>query len=276
MPKFHTAQGFLTPYALSCGYVETRGDAESGVRLERDMSGAYRVAGTGRWIRHEGERFFAKLTDARRYFLAFDHHTLSCLIRGLHELGEHMNEDQRTLQQQHSPYWHDVNPWRDKIVYVTLEDLAGCLKHLGAPIRLFDGTTVIQTVEWLVSEWRRNGDKLDAYVLPQPSGQHSGGIRYGAKPAEYLSPYCDCDKLFALLKATTKPRDHYPNLDIKYPDPKARPARFGTSTHWRARAEECKVLAKQMRDPESKSAMLQVAKGYERLAHHAEANPFEE
>jgi len=40
--------------------------------------------------------------------------------------------------------------------------------------------------------------------------------------------------------------------------------------HWRARAEEARVLAKQMNDSESKDAMLRIAEDYERLAKRAE------
>jgi hypothetical protein len=40
--------------------------------------------------------------------------------------------------------------------------------------------------------------------------------------------------------------------------------------HWRARAEEARVLANQMNDSESKDAMLRIAEDYERLAQRAE------
>jgi hypothetical protein len=40
--------------------------------------------------------------------------------------------------------------------------------------------------------------------------------------------------------------------------------------HWRARAEEARVLANQMNDSESKDAMLRIAEDYERLAKRAE------
>jgi hypothetical protein len=39
--------------------------------------------------------------------------------------------------------------------------------------------------------------------------------------------------------------------------------------HWRARAEEARILASQMNDAESKDAMLCTAEGYERLAKRA-------
>jgi hypothetical protein len=40
--------------------------------------------------------------------------------------------------------------------------------------------------------------------------------------------------------------------------------------HWRDRAEEARVHAEQMRDPEACRMMLEIAAGYERLAKKAE------
>ena len=40
--------------------------------------------------------------------------------------------------------------------------------------------------------------------------------------------------------------------------------------HWRARADEERILAKQMNDAEAKVAMLRIAEDYERLAQRAE------
>jgi hypothetical protein len=40
--------------------------------------------------------------------------------------------------------------------------------------------------------------------------------------------------------------------------------------HWRARAQEARILAGQMNDSESKDAMLRIAEDYERLAKRAE------
>ena len=41
------------------------------------------------------------------------------------------------------------------------------------------------------------------------------------------------------------------------------------SDHWRVRAEEARVLARQMDDSESKDTMLRIAEDYERLARRA-------
>ena len=40
--------------------------------------------------------------------------------------------------------------------------------------------------------------------------------------------------------------------------------------HWRERAEEARVHAEQMNDPESKKAVLRIAEDYEKLAKRAE------
>jgi len=39
--------------------------------------------------------------------------------------------------------------------------------------------------------------------------------------------------------------------------------------HWRKRADEARALAEQMKDPQSKEAMLRIAHDYERLAERA-------
>jgi hypothetical protein len=49
------------------------------------------------------------------------------------------------------------------------------------------------------------------------------------------------------------------------------PASFiNDPAHWRQRAEEARTIAEQMSDPNSKDAMLRIAKDYERLAERAE------
>jgi hypothetical protein len=48
------------------------------------------------------------------------------------------------------------------------------------------------------------------------------------------------------------------------------PAILDNAAHWRARAEESRVIAEQLQDPESRRMMLNVADSYERLVEHAE------
>lgn len=84
--RFYTADGWLTRYGLACGYVEIRGDDESGVRLEQVSSnGTIRVAGDGRWIRGEKTTYHQTLKAARKAFRNFDHRGLSEHIRELHK-----------------------------------------------------------------------------------------------------------------------------------------------------------------------------------------------
>lgn len=94
------------------------------------------------------------------------------------------------------PHW--PNPWH--VVYVPIEELAGAVAGLGKTWRDVDGSTFIMTEERTLEHWRQAGDKLDAYILPQRSGFHSIGIRYGAEGSEYLSPMSDVAKVQALLK----------------------------------------------------------------------------
>ncbi len=67
-PQFHTADGWLTPYALACGYVESNIRAPLYVRLAR-IGGGYRVH--IRDMAREEDIFdevFTRLGDARRHF----------------------------------------------------------------------------------------------------------------------------------------------------------------------------------------------------------------
>jgi hypothetical protein len=87
-----------------------------------------------------------------------------------------------------TPHWHQHNPWNDQIVYVPIERLAECcaggtILDVGGVVRPYD-------VAWLLAHWASCGrDKLDAYILPQPNGLHSLGVRWGAEGSEYFSPH---------------------------------------------------------------------------------------
>ena len=100
------------------------------------------------------------------------------------------------MNKSYKPHWK--NPWND-VVYVPIEELAECDYMLGKSCGMPDGTSVLVTKEFILEHWRSCGDKLDAYILPQPSGFHSIGIRYGAEGSEYISPMGDEDKVQELL-----------------------------------------------------------------------------
>lgn len=65
-------------------------------------------------------------------------------------------------------HWHFDNPWRKKAVYVPVSELIPRSDRLQQIRDSF-------------------GMDLDAYVLRQPDETCVAGIRYGAKPEEYLS-----------------------------------------------------------------------------------------
>lgn len=90
-----------------------------------------------------------------------------------------------------------VNPWEDAIP-VPIEELAECDSGLNKWCPSSKGPFIL-TKEKILEHWRSAGDKLDAYILPQPSGDHCIGIRYGRQGYEYLSPMGDRDKVQALL-----------------------------------------------------------------------------
>lgn len=84
------------------------------------------------------------------------------------------------------PYWHKFNPWSDHVVYLPSVKVAA---------EMLDKSYMYRgTVEFWVNVWKAYGDQLDPYILPSPNGDHSLGIRYGAEPGNYLSPYGDRDR----------------------------------------------------------------------------------
>jgi len=91
-------------------------------------------------------------------------------------------------------YWHDVNPWRNDVVYVPLHELAEALDN-GTTIRDVDGKIVPHDAAYHLRRWHETSriygtpDQLDAYILPQPSGDHSCGVRYGSEGSQYFSPH---------------------------------------------------------------------------------------
>ena len=76
-------------------------------------------------------------------------------------------------------YWHKYNPWADKILYIPIEDAVALCDY---------GPRAINEI---LENWRQHGNKLDAYILPQPSGHHCIGIRYGKEASEYISAFAN-------------------------------------------------------------------------------------
>lgn len=106
---------------------------------------------------------------------------------------------------------HWVNPWSNAIP-VPIEELAECHAGLGRMCARYLGVdqfgsevkeTFTLTREKVLEHWGTAGDKLDAYILPQPSGYHCIGIRYGSEDQDYLSPAGDKEKVQDLLKRYT-------------------------------------------------------------------------
>ena len=111
-----------------------------------------------------------------------------------------LKEAEDYLTAQKPPYWHDSNPWKDKLFYVTLEELADCHIALGKEFMLADGTILPRlTKDILLNHWRKIGNKLDPYVLIQPR-YITGGIRYSNEEQDYLSPGFHAHMLWALAK----------------------------------------------------------------------------
>jgi len=101
------------------------------------------------------------------------------------------------------PHWHKQNPWKDKILYVPLIELADCTFKVGQ-----DNTwTMIEEV----ADWVQYGVMLDAYILD--SVVLTGGVRYGPEGRHYLSPGFSLPKLIEL-------KAKYTPTKKKKPDPR--------------------------------------------------------
>lgn len=86
-------------------------------------------------------------------------------------------------------YWHNENPWADKVVYVPAEELAEALS--GGTIKQPDGSVVEMDASFYINAWDRLGE-IDVYIIKGDAG-YSAGVRYGAEPHEYLSPHASAE-----------------------------------------------------------------------------------
>lgn len=93
---------------------------------------------------------------------------------------------------------HYIHPWDDAVI-VPIEELAECYDGLNKLYHDKDGGSFIMSREIVLENWKYGKEKLDPYILPQPSGFHDIGIRYGDEPSEYLSPAANKEKTAALL-----------------------------------------------------------------------------
>ena len=88
------------------------------------------------------------------------------------------------------PHWHEQNPWKDKLIYVPVPDLAACALRLEDP---HNSWTMVD----MIAHWIQYGNKLDAYIL-NAGVVLTGGVRHGPEPWQYLSPGFSLPKLIAL------------------------------------------------------------------------------
>lgn len=88
------------------------------------------------------------------------------------------------------PHWHEQNPWKDDLIYVTVEELAACHMRLEMPDNTWGMIEII-------AHWAQYGDKLDAYIL-NSGPVMTAGVRYGPEDSHYLSGAFSLPKLMAL------------------------------------------------------------------------------
>lgn len=100
------------------------------------------------------------------------------------------------------PWWHEFNPWQDRLLYVPVHELAECVLGIGEDIDTGERVPVLYTPELVLRMWHSNGHRLDGYILT--SGPVlTAGVRYGPDPGDYLSPGFSTPKLVQLLRKWT-------------------------------------------------------------------------
>src|SRR5215471_2009159 len=93
------------------------------------------------------------------------------------ECGDGNDHGSWAIERNIPAHWHLHNPWKDSVVYVPIGELAACVA--GGMITGTDGQSRPYTRARVLRNWLQNGNKVDAYILPQPDGHHSLGVRYG-------------------------------------------------------------------------------------------------
>ena len=93
------------------------------------------------------------------------------------------------------PHWDAYNPWRDHLIYVSIEDLAECYLPMTGPDLLIPQIESWNMIE-AIANWTQYGTELDAYILTGPV--LAAGVRYGPEGEHYLSPPFSLPKLVAL------------------------------------------------------------------------------
>ncbi len=89
-------------------------------------------------------------------------------------------------------HWHDYNPWAHVLVYTP--DLESWLDCLAGGLHGYDKEAYRARIER-----EQPGQKIDCYILPQPSGMHSIGLRFGPNVEDYYSPEADYAKAQAII-----------------------------------------------------------------------------
>ena len=74
---------------------------------------------------------------------------------------------------------HWINPWKEALD-VSLEEVVRLVSR-------YNNNPDTEANEARIWKWLSQHDRLDAYILPSPSGWHSLGARYGSEGNEYIS-----------------------------------------------------------------------------------------
>lgn len=107
--------------------------------------------------------------------------------------------DEIAIEPNMPTHWHDQNPWKDKIMYVPIPELAECVVSVGKLVRLPQGELTMCDRDFVLQHWAQHGPKLDGYIFIRGSILATAGVRFGPEGHEYLSPAFHFTKLTALM-----------------------------------------------------------------------------